>query len=243
MLGLLADVQFEMPASNVICYFLFCYICFSVSYWLRLVKIICHGAELTRGLCNTVEPLKLTTQSRWSWMQDGLIRDEIHMICKDHCTKLCVYFIQVFFFTINQCWKPYHLNQTGGIQCDFSAILCLWFAIQGILGPTTFLTEFQTLVVYVLQLMPFFYGKPSNLCLFSARHRPKSSLERGSTRCPSAVLAIEETDENLPEPEMMAMDDEGKITTEDAGKEQDSPKVEVGYRDDLDCYTVPAWWL
>ena len=89
----------------------------------------------------------------------------------------------------------------------------------------------------------FFYGKPSNLCLFSARHRPKSSLERGSTRCPSAVLAIEETDENLPEPEMMAMDDEGKTTTEDAGKEQDSPKVEVGYRDDLDCYTVPAWWL
>ena len=40
-----------------------------------------------------------------------------------------------------------------------------------------------------------------HLCSF--RHRPKSALERGGTRSrpSSSVVAIEETDENAPEPE------------------------------------------
>ena len=52
--------------------------------------------------------------------------------------------------------------------------------------------------------------------MYWCRHRPKSALERGGTRSRpgTGVTAIEETDENAPEPELM------RIPSKDEAKEE-----------------------
>ena len=66
-----------------------------------------------------------------------------------------------------------------------------------------------------------------NITTKNFSHRPKSALERGGTRPPTraaSVAAIEETDENAPEPEPEPVKEEPKVRTPEPPEE---PKPEV----------------
>ena len=62
--------------------------------------------------------------------------------------------------------RPTTLKEDRELFVDFSSILCLWFEIQD-MGPTTFLTEFPTLVTdshNQLEFPPFFEGHWQSPC-------------------------------------------------------------------------------